>query len=354
MSNISTSQMLSIGVVLLPLVVGAQVPPIPSPLERLQQVTAVTSLDDPAVKPWHLKLALQFFEHKGTPAGVGTIEEWWAGPKRYKITYDTPDYKATVLKTETGDRRTSGTSYVPPLLELLREQTVHPMPGPDAIAATTPTQRTESLGKLQLDCIMLAQPLKGETRPTPLGLFPTYCVAPDSDMLRITSNFGTQLIIRDGVGKFQDHLVPTDVALLESSVRTAKSHLAQLATIPSGDETAFGLTPDLVLLAPALTRSTLKAAEIVSGAIVSGHKTGGNVPIYPQDAKNRRVSGSVVLHALIGRDGHVRSLTPVSSPDASLSEAAIAAVQTWVYTPYLINGEPTDVDTTIKVNFALQ
>jgi hypothetical protein len=78
MSNISTSQMLSIGVVLLPLVVGAQVPPIPSPLERLQQVTAVTSLDDPAVKPWHLKLALQFFDHKGTPAGVGTIEEWRA------------------------------------------------------------------------------------------------------------------------------------------------------------------------------------------------------------------------------------------------------------------------------------
>jgi protein TonB len=70
-------------------------------------------------------------------------------------------------------------------------------------------------------------------------------------------------------------------------------------------------------------------------------------PVYPGDA---RVEGTVVLHAIIGKDGHVQSLEAVSGP-AMLKGAAIDAVRQWTYKPYLLNGEPVEVDTTVVIEF---
>ena len=74
-------------------------------------------------------------------------------------------------------------------------------------------------------------------------------------------------------------------------------------------------------------------------------------PEYPKQARDNHISGVVVLHAIIGKDGHVRDLSPIRSPDKLLTNAAIEAVRQWIYKPYLLAGEPTEVETTITVNF---
>ena len=76
-------------------------------------------------------------------------------------------------------------------------------------------------------------------------------------------------------------------------------------------------------------------------------------PVYPRAAKINHVQGVVVLHAIIGKDGLVTNLTPVSGPQ-ELVQAAIGAVQQWRYTPYLVLGEPVEIDTTIEVNFSFK
>ena len=75
-------------------------------------------------------------------------------------------------------------------------------------------------------------------------------------------------------------------------------------------------------------------------------------PVYPPVARAARVQGTVLLHAIIGRDGHVENLDVVSGPPL-LQGAAIDAVSQWVYKPYLVNGEPVRVETTVQVNFTL-
>lgn len=77
------------------------------------------------------------------------------------------------------------------------------------------------------------------------------------------------------------------------------------------------------------------------------------MPIYPQDAKDVRADGTVVLEALIGRDGHIHNLKVSSAPYPSLVESAMWAVSHWVYKPYLLNGEPVEVLTQIIVTFHL-
>jgi len=66
------------------------------------------------------------------------------------------------------------------------------------------------------------------------------------------------------------------------------------------------------------------------------------------------VEGTVVLRAVIGKDGVVRDLHVESSPSDDLSQAALTAVQQWTYRPYLLSGEPVEIDTTINVNFKLK
>jgi len=91
-------------------------------------------------------------------------------------------------------------------------------------------------------------------------------------------------------------------------------------------------------------------------------RVGGNVqaaslvrqvmPLYPAIAKTAHVSGTVMLHAIISKDGSVESLEYVSGPQL-LMKSAMDAVRQWRYKPTMLNGEPVEVDTTISVVFTL-
>ena len=75
-------------------------------------------------------------------------------------------------------------------------------------------------------------------------------------------------------------------------------------------------------------------------------------PQYPPLARNDRVQGTVLLHAVIGKDGTIQSLSVISGPD-KLQAAAFTAVRQWAYKPYLIEGQLVEVETVIQVNFTL-
>lgn len=75
-------------------------------------------------------------------------------------------------------------------------------------------------------------------------------------------------------------------------------------------------------------------------------------PRYPEAARNQHIEGTVVLSAVVSKDGSVRGLRPVSGHPLLL-EAAETAVRDWIYRPYQINGKPVDVDTEIVISFSL-
>jgi periplasmic protein TonB len=75
-------------------------------------------------------------------------------------------------------------------------------------------------------------------------------------------------------------------------------------------------------------------------------------PPYPTLAGAARVQGDVVLSAVIDSNGHITNLLLVSG-HPMLVPAAIAAVKQWRYKPYLLNGQPVEVETTITVIFTL-
>jgi periplasmic protein TonB len=91
----------------------------------------------------------------------------------------------------------------------------------------------------------------------------------------------------------------------------------------------------------------------VSSGVTQGLLVRKVEPSYPQMAKIARVQGAVVLSALIGKDGVIQNLRVVSTASPLLNQSALEAVKQWRYRPYILNGEPVEVDTTITVNFTL-
>jgi periplasmic protein TonB len=75
-------------------------------------------------------------------------------------------------------------------------------------------------------------------------------------------------------------------------------------------------------------------------------------PVYPAIARAAGVHGTVVVEAVISREGKIESLRVVSGP-AMLQGAAIDAIRAARYRPYRLNGEAVDVQTTITVNFVM-
>src|SRR5580698_10564719 len=73
---------------------------------RIDRVDAQTRLDDPALKPWYMKVNFQLYDAAGKPGEQGTFEEWWAGPSLYKRTVTSPSYTATLIVNKDGKFRT--------------------------------------------------------------------------------------------------------------------------------------------------------------------------------------------------------------------------------------------------------
>lgn len=98
---------------------------------------------------------------------------------------------------------------------------------------------------------------------------------------------------------------------------------------------------------------TSNAAEHVQMSVGTAEVVGEPVnPGYPMLARQMRVQGSVILQALIGRDGTIQSLHVMSGPPI-LASAAQEAVRQWHFKPHFIGNEPVETQANITVNFSI-
>lgn len=89
----------------------------------------------------------------------------------------------------------------------------------------------------------------------------------------------------------------------------------------------------------------------ISSGVAAGMLVRKTAPQYPEIAKSAHVSGTVVLQATVSKAGTIENLRVITGPDM-LRQAALDAVRSWRYRPYLLNGEPVEVGTTVSVVFA--
>lgn len=123
--------------------------------------------------------------------------------------------------------------------------------------------------------------------------------------------------------------------------------------MPGGSTGASGDVIDSIGLEP-IPPVKLQAQRkmSISSGVMAGNKITGEMPVYSAIAKEARVQGTVTLQATISKSGTIENLRVLDGP-AMLAASAVQAVSTWRYHPYLLNGEPVEVETTINVVFNL-
>ncbi len=95
-----------------------------------------------------------------------------------------------------------------------------------------------------------------------------------------------------------------------------------------------------------------RPAKVSAGVMAGSLLTRVN-PTYPQAARDAKIQGAVLLHVVIGKDGTIENLQVLSGPK-ELRASTLDAVRQWTYKPFLLNGDPVEVETTITVNYSLQ
>jgi TonB family protein len=114
---------------------------------------------------------------------------------------------------------------------------------------------------------------------------------------------------------------------------------------------ALALRMDVSAPAQAVSESHQPKKISVRPEVMTKNRISGENPTYPKEARAKKIEGKVALDVTIGKDGAIEKLNVLTSPDKLLSDSATKAVRTWRYRPYLVNGEPVAVETTINVIF---
>jgi len=307
--------------------------------DRLYAADSGSALDEPDVRPWHLKMSVQLFDAKGKSTDQGTVEEWWGGPDTSRREFKTAAYAATEITSKGKQYRTKGAGSPPLYLSLLLRQAVHPNPPTDEIAASSPALKKETFGSIAMDCIMLTQPLR-QPASLPLGFFPTYCLD-EKSRLRMSVEYGDQVSARNAIGKFEGKDVPVDILVSANHTTAATAHIDAL--------TDGAILDSEFLLGSELVEARTKRVRVDQAELERPTTT--VPPTYPADAKAKHIAGTVVLGVIIGTEGRVLDVKPISSLDSELTNAAMEAVHHWIYKPYVVHNEPVEIETTVTVRF---
>jgi TonB family protein len=314
------------------------------PKELLDLGRKVNGLVGPDVQPWHLKATFEVFDEDGRSKDKGTFEEWWVSDKQYKRSYQSAAFSQTQYGTDHGVLVTGNSDQPRGLIAVVRQKLANPLPNEAWMNNSEPKLSDRDFGGVKLHCVYMNSKLPPKQNAPPL-VYPSFCFGPQKPMLRYESDMNhfddtlfNKLVI------FRGRYIAGDIVTTHLGKTVLTVHLESLAPFDQADLAGLQPPPDAVALAKRVD---------VSPGVMAGNIIRKVNPEYPQGARALRVEGVVTIQATIGKDGHVQGdLRAISGPE-QLQAAAVDAVRQWVYTPYLLNGEPVQVGTLINVVFSL-
>ena len=296
------------------------------------------SLVSPTLAAYRLEGTLTLFDGAGKNPQVGSFKVLRKGEDN-EVSITFPNASSKFLHAN-AKRYSSVTGSLPfyagPLLTVVQTPFVF-----RGFGNATPILPHGVISNSPLDCLA--------TDATDLGshgLKPPVrevCLEHASDSLRVVVN-GDLEYSRDDIFDFGTQRPARYVRLRIGGILVGEAKIIQLEATSFG-ESVFTPTSDMKASQPPLAN--------LSSAVMSGRILSHENPKYPKLARAAHLQGIVVMHAIIDTDGHISNLSVISSPDKSLTEASIKAVSKWTYEPYVLDGKPTAVDTTITVNFAI-
>lgn len=308
------------------------------PAAILDVAAKVNGLSGPGVRPWHIKLSYETFDDKGHSEDSGVYEEFWISERNYRRSYASPKFNQTDFATDKGLYRSGDQKWPANLEVMLRNDLIEPVPMALDLHGFRLENNRRSLNKLEFRCVTL----------TADWIFPAtngYCFQEDQPILRFANSAGDRnAVLYNQIVTFQGRFVARDIRVTKGGQPRLVVHVETIEGLATTENSDFAPPPDAVHIAGDKTK--------ISEDTVRAFLLRQVPPHYPMSAKANHIEGKVSLQITIGKDGRVSDAQVISGA-SELRKPAIDAVRQWEYRPFLVGGEPTEVETTIEITFTL-
>ena len=321
--------------------------------ELVRSAAAANRLVYPEATPWHLKASYELLDINGHKVEKGTYEVFYAGPKKYKQSFESKPFTQTNYMTDKGMVRTGEmlSAYGP---ERVVANKIPPrFPSDNALRETNQQLFTQTVGGASLRCVALDK--KG---PTPAGvrqISTMYCFEPNQPTLRFergTGTLGSEALgstTFNDIVAFHDHFVAKDIHVthLESDKPYLHIHVDVLEDITNVNDADF--TPPANAVAPPSTPRVVVSANQMQDRLIE-HKEISKLYLTNLEPGE---DSHVTVAFVVGADGRVLNVRPVSG-SRRLQELVVKAVKQWTYRSLQVNNQSVEVETEVSENFTTQ
>jgi TonB family protein len=309
------------------------------PAALLQLAAKKNGLQNAGSEPLHIKATYQILDENGGVKETGTIEELRLSAKSYLLRYSSPSFNQTDYSNDRGLFRVGDQKWPDTAVWEAHAMLYPAFPSSEVIGKSKLSFSEKKAGSAQLKCVTVDTPDAGVADHKDI-----YCFEPAAPMLRIFETYGgANQAVYNSMVPIRGAYVAQDAVFFQRGKAIVRIHLEALNAVPHVDLSE--LTPPAG--AQQITRRI--DVELVGPAAKPVHEA---KPEYPAIARAARVQGTVVLRAIIGKDGRVVDAQAMSGPPM-LQQAAIDAVLRQIYQPYSVDGEVVEVAARVNVVFML-
>ncbi len=308
-------------------------------MATLQKARELSTLHQAGTPQYRLQASFETYNYKGEPDGKGIVTEVYIreGLWQRRILYR--DKHSAVTSVDGTQRTVSDPDFQTtfPLGHVI-EDLFAPIPKQSSLEGYKFKSKALKTDAFSLNCV-IGTPVHQAATDSP-AQNETYCVDLDPAILRVIEGHHNVVFTFNRVVRFGAVYVPAEITMMEAGKMRAHIHVDAIV--------ASNLSEKDIILPPA----DVGGAQQVDKTVIASHKISGATPRYPDEAKRQHISGTVVMHVMIDKEGHIRDMELISASSELLVDSAMEAVRTWTYTPYLVNGAPAEVDTNITTNYS--
>jgi hypothetical protein len=289
----------------------------------LSKEAALNGLQSRDLQPWHIIVTYDEFDEDGDNVHSGSYEEYWAGARKFRRIYKSDKLNQTDFATEKGLYRLGDQQWPDRAQLQVRSEIVDPFSYAATLVGVHGRNIERSFSDYKLECVLVE-------RDSGIGNPTQYCFEPDRSVLRYSKGFGWFQTVYNQIQPFQGRNLAREVEVTDGGKPYLKFHLETVELISHVDDADF--VPPPTAIGP--------LGERVSGVSPVPIKTG--FPQWPASLRSQHFT--VTAEVVIGKDGHVVTAHGVSGPPEGF-KACEESARRWVFKPYVILGEPVEVET---------
>lgn len=258
----------------------------------------------------------------------GTYDEVWLSPDKWRHEIVFPGFRQVIVGEENSSWLSRNLDFRP-RAEYLITQAIERFVHPELL----PKERIVSLREKKKDGILLqcAEVRDANAPNRELCFDPSGALFSDETM--------DQRFEYADYGKFEGRIFPHKIQVFESGAEVLNLAADDLSQPQDISPKFFEHEPVALKMSPCERQYTHLVKKVP--------------PHYPEDARHAGQQGTVILYALLSADGHVEKIKVLQGPGPSLEQAAVDAVQRWVYAPVRCGTPPLPTEMEVRVNFAL-